>query len=111
VRPVDLAAAPPGDCYRIGRLPDPLAWVPLEFLGGGRFDDPARRFRTRYVAESRLACFVEVLAQFRPAPEVIARLQAVTGTDEPLPQARCQPTGIASAASGACGWPDSARPS
>ena len=58
--------------YRLGRLPDPLEWPPLESAGSGRFDDPARRFRVLYAARQRAACFAETLATFRPSLELLA---------------------------------------
>ncbi|MGH2461967.1 MAG: hypothetical protein ACRDIY_24185 [Chloroflexota bacterium] len=73
--------------YRLGRLPDPLAWPPWEFAGAGRFDDPFRSVRTLYAATERRACFVESLAPFRLALPVLARLADVAGTDEPIPRA------------------------
>jgi hypothetical protein len=65
VSPLRDAEAPLDALYRLGRLPDPLAWPSWEFAGDGRFDDPQRQFRTLYAAEQRHACFVETLARFR----------------------------------------------
>lgn len=76
-----------GILYRLARLPDPLAWPPWEFVGSGRFDDRQRVFRTLYAAGQRRACFVEALASFRPAVSVLARLEAVIGSEEALPGA------------------------
>ena len=73
-----------GILHRLGRHPDPCAWPPHEYVGEGRFDDPARRFRVLYVAEQRRACFVEGMAQFRPSLEALARERAVVGAAEPL---------------------------
>ena len=80
----DLAdAVPPSQpLCRIGYLPDPLAWPPLQYVGSGRFDDPMRRFRTLYAAEQRLGCFVESLARYRPSPRVLAELRNVTGAPD-----------------------------
>jgi hypothetical protein len=58
--------------HRLGRLPDPLQWPPVENAGSGRFDDPARRFRVLYAARQRAACFAEALAAFRPSLELLA---------------------------------------
>jgi len=91
VSPVRPAVAPLGPLHRIGRLPDPLAWPPWEAVGGGRFDDPVRRFRVLYAASRRRGAFVESLAPFRPALALLARLGEVTGTDEPVPGARVPP--------------------
>jgi hypothetical protein len=63
--PPQAVPSPIGHLYRIGRAPDPLAWVPWPYVGDGRFDDPHRRFRVLYAGERR-ACFLEVLALFRP---------------------------------------------
>jgi hypothetical protein len=63
--------------YRVGRAPDPLAWPPIEFTGGGRFDDPRREYRVLYCAERKSGCFIETLAQFRPSLDVLARLRAM----------------------------------
>jgi len=85
VSPVRRAATPRGLLYRIGRLPDPLAWPPHELVGGGRFDDPQREFRVLYAGQRR-ACFLETLAAFRPSVEALAALQQVTGSQEPMPR-------------------------
>lgn len=67
--PVRQALTPRRALYRIARLPDPLAWLPWELAGGGRFDDPQRRFRALYAAAQRQGAFVETLARFRPSIE------------------------------------------
>jgi hypothetical protein len=72
--------------YRIGRLPDPLAWPPWDVVGHGRFDDPQREFRVLYAATQRQGVFVETLAQFRTVLTVLARLQGVANAPEPLPR-------------------------
>ena len=83
--PVRHARTPRGVLYRIGLLPDPLAWPPREYLGSGRFDDPRREFRVLYAATRRGGAFVETLARFRPLLEAIARQRQVMGADEPEP--------------------------
>jgi hypothetical protein len=85
VSPVRRAITPRGVLYRIGRLPDPLAWAPHEVAGGGRFDDPQSEFRVLYAGQRR-ACFLETLAPFRPSVEALAALQQVTGSQEPIPR-------------------------
>ena len=67
--------------WRIGRYPDPLAWTPWQFIGNGRFDDPRREFRALYLAEQRLACFVETLASFRPDLAILADLGNIAAGD------------------------------
>ncbi len=82
----DLSAEAPSDIlYRIGRWPDPLAWPPRHFAGNERFDDPQHRFRTLYAAEQLRACFVELLAPFRPSVVLLSRLKEVSDAREPLP--------------------------
>lgn len=58
--------------WRVGRRPEPWAWTPWEYSGGARWDDAEGNFRTVYAAESRFACFVELLATYRPDPAVAA---------------------------------------
>ncbi len=82
--PVRSATAPRVELYRIGHLPDPLAWPPKAVGGAGRFDDPLGEFRVLYAGQRR-TCFLETLAPFRPSVEALAALQAIGGTDEPLP--------------------------
>jgi len=59
------ASVPAGTLYRVGHCPDPLAWPDWRYVGDQRFDDPLRLFRVLYLAEQRLACFVEGLAPLR----------------------------------------------
>lgn len=74
--------------YRVGRCPDPLAWPPWEHVGSGRFDDPASEFRVLYATVQRRTAFLEILARFRPSLDVLAALQAVENTNEPIPTPR-----------------------
>jgi RES domain len=85
VSPVQRARTPRTALYRIGRLPDPLAWQPWEYVGSGRFDDPVGEFRVLYAAAQRRAAFIETLAPFRPSLEALVALQGVMNTDELLP--------------------------
>lgn len=55
----------------------------------GRWDDPNGIWRTLYLGASRLVCFLEVLAPFRPDPVLAAELDAV---DEDPQDARHHPT-------------------
>jgi hypothetical protein len=70
------AESPSGPLYRIGRLPDPLAWADWQYLGGGRFDDPEASggFRVLYAA---VAAFVETLQKWRPSVEALAALESI----------------------------------
>lgn len=52
--------------WRVGRAPDPWAWIDPRYAGGQRWDDPNQVFRTIYAADSAYACFVEILAHLRP---------------------------------------------
>ena len=52
--------------WRVGRAPDPWAWVEHQYSGHNRWDDAGGEFRTVYAAESLYACYVEVLAYARP---------------------------------------------
>lgn len=67
--------------YRIGRAPEPLDFVPYEFCGKNRFDDPllvhgdyASCFRVLYLGEDRRTCFLEVLQSCRPDLAYLAYL-------------------------------------
>jgi hypothetical protein len=76
-------SSPRVELYRIGHLPDPLAWPPEEVRGAGRFDDPLAEYRVLYAGQRR-TCFLETLAWLRPSIETLAAMRAVTGTDEPV---------------------------
>ncbi|MEX2374733.1 MAG: RES family NAD+ phosphorylase [Dehalococcoidia bacterium] len=82
--PVRSVSSPRIELYRIGHLPDPLAWPPEEVRGAGRFDDPAAKYRVLYAGQRR-TCFLETLAWLRPSLETLAAMKAVRGTDEPMP--------------------------
>ena len=75
---------------RIGRPPDPLAWPPPEFRGGGRFDDPENAFGVRSASASRTACFLETLDVYRPDLALLQRLRAM-GPDPLAPRAGLVP--------------------
>ncbi|EWT06340.1 hypothetical protein N864_22195 [Intrasporangium chromatireducens Q5-1] len=74
------------DVWRIGFAPEPWAWTPWEYADGGRFngrwDDPDGIWRTLYVGASRLVCFLEVLAPFRPDPALAAEMDAIDEDQE-----------------------------
>lgn len=73
---------------RVGRGPDPLAFVPLQHqTWAGRFDDPEQVWRTLYAASDEHGAWVEVLGRFRSHAETQAELEAVTsepGDSEPV---------------------------
>ncbi len=73
------ALPPPGQLYHIGRHPDPLAWPDWAYVGGSRFDDPGPNpsYRVLYIAEQRLAAFLETLQKWRPSLEALAALESV----------------------------------
>ena len=79
------AATPPGALYRLGFLPEPLAWPPWQYAGTGRFDDPRREFRVLYAAAKRRTIFIESLARYRHALGALALLTQVRRSDERLP--------------------------
>ncbi|WP_440708913.1 RES domain-containing protein [Herbiconiux sp. YIM B11900] len=56
--------------WRVGRAPDPWAWIDRRYAGHQRWDDFAGVFRTIYAADSLFACFVEILAYSRPDVQV-----------------------------------------
>lgn len=74
---IRTVASPRGVLYRLGRLPDPLAWPPWEYVGSGRFDDPDRAFRVLYTTAQRRASIVETLAPFRPSLDALVGLRKV----------------------------------
>ena len=78
VQPASVAAT--GRVWRVAYPPDPWAWVPWEYAPfHGRFDDARGQFRVLYAGTDRLACYLEVTAQFRPDLTVLAELDAVLG--------------------------------
>lgn len=82
VEPVDPTAGIQVDqvaerVWRVGFAPDPWAWPPHEFAGGQRWDDPTAGFRTMYAGATILACFLEVLAHFRPDPVLADELDQI----------------------------------
>lgn len=67
---------PAGPVWRIGRKPSPWSWVDWKWADGGtfpgRWDSPNRTYRTTYAGSTVFASLVEVLAQFRPDPVLLA---------------------------------------
>ncbi|WEK61246.1 MAG: RES domain-containing protein [Candidatus Microbacterium colombiense] len=60
---VDAAGA---TVWRVGRAPDPWAWIDRHYAGKARWDDPEVTFRTTYAADSLFGAFVELLVYSRP---------------------------------------------
>jgi RES domain-containing protein len=84
--------APSNRLYRIGRAPNPWAWPdwgyadPVTGTFGKRWDDPRGIYRVLYSSSSRLGCYLETLAGFRPDPQVVAALQAIENNEPTLPK-------------------------
>lgn len=83
-------SSPPAPLYRLGRAPDPWAWPDWRYSQpdgtfGSRYDDPEGRYRVLYACTTRAATFVEMLAQFRPDPAVVAGLAEIDGDNDALP--------------------------
>ena len=76
-----IVPAPAERVWRVGFKPDPWAWSGWEWATDGRFngrwDDSAGNFRTVYAGESLLACLLEVLAAFRPDPQLLVDLDEI----------------------------------
>lgn len=91
--PVACADAGGRLVYRVGYPPQPWAWTPWEFADqgafNGRWDDPDGTWRTLYVGDSRLACYLEVLAPMRPDPRLAEELADI---DEDPDDAMLYPT-------------------
>lgn len=80
-----LVDATPRQVHRVGRKPDPWGWVPWQYGPfAGRWDDPAQGYRVLYTGDTRFACFVEVLAAFRPDLSWLATLDDIEGDDEDI---------------------------
>lgn len=80
-------APTPASLYRIGRLPDPLAFPPIAFSGSGRYDDPERRRSTLYAAVERRAVFLETLDAFRPDLAALDERDTALGDVQSAPPA------------------------
>ena len=88
-----LAPSPRAPLHRIGWPPDPLAWPPRRYRGGGRFDDPKHQFGVLYVADNLRACFLETLDPFRPDRALLQRLLTIGGEGF-VPQSGLIPNGF-----------------
>jgi hypothetical protein len=74
------------EAHRVGYAPDPWDWTPWRFAKEGRFDgrwdDPDAIWRALYVGSSPLACYLEVLAHFRPDPEIEREMADIVVDDD-----------------------------
>lgn len=79
--------------HRVGFAPEPWAWTPWQYADNGRFsgrwDDPDGVWRSVYVGESRLACYLEVLAFARADPDL---QHDMAGIEEDAEDAASYPT-------------------
>lgn len=92
------------DVVRVGRKPDPLAFVPMQHqTWAGRFDDPDRLWRTLYTANDEHGAWVEVLGRFRAHPAAQAALAEIVdepGDPAPIPAGTVSLTWLATRAIG-----------
>jgi hypothetical protein len=84
--PVKCAEIKDERVHHVGYKPDPWNWAGWEFAKDGRFegrwDDPAGNWRAKYVGASPVACYLEVLATFRPDPTLEADMDAIETEDD-----------------------------
>ncbi len=71
---------------RIGFAPEPWAWADWRYAQDGhrfdgRFDDPQGRYRVTYAGNSLRGCLLELLAQFRPEPDLVQDMAAIEDND------------------------------
>ncbi|WP_045536211.1 RES domain-containing protein [Gordonia sihwensis] len=75
--------------WRVGFEPSPWSWSDWNYARDGRFDgrwdDPHGRWRTLYVADSKRACYLEVLAHFRVETTLSAHLDEIDDEDDDHP--------------------------
>lgn len=71
--------------WRVGYRPEPWAWPSWQYATngrfGGRWDDANGNFRTIYAGAQLLSCLLEVLACFRPDPDLAAQLTDIVDND------------------------------
>lgn len=79
--------------HRVGFEPEPWAWTPWQYAEHGRFsgrwDDPDGVWRSIYIGQSRLACYLEVLAFARADPQL---QDVLAGIEEAPEDADAHPT-------------------
>lgn len=83
--PVAVAVIDGHRVHRVGYASGPWMWTPWQYAEDGRFtgrwDDPDGHWRALYAADTRLACYLECLAPFRPDPHVAEQLAGITVDD------------------------------
>lgn len=71
----------PGVVFRVGYEPNPWAWTDWRYAHNGRFegrwDAEDGAYRTTYAGNSVYDCLVEVLARFRPDPDVLEGMSLI----------------------------------
>ena len=79
--PIHAESADHTPVYRVGHAPNPWIWTPWEYatngVFGGRWDDPSGTWRSLYLADTLLGCYLEVLAPFRPDLGLAAALEGI----------------------------------
>jgi hypothetical protein len=75
---------------RIGRGPDPWQYPDWSRANpdrtfGNRFDDPEGEYRVLYSSATRLGCFLETLARYRPDLALYAELKEIEGPEDFVP--------------------------
>lgn len=92
------STGPHGTVWRVGYRPNPWAWPDWKWASGGRFpgrwDDREGTFRTIYVAESLLACLLEVLAVFRPDTTMAAEMATIETSEDDEQLHPTSPAGV-----------------
>lgn len=103
-----VTSSGPGNVWRVGYRPDPWRWSDWKWASDGRFhgrwDDRTGTFRTLYVADTLLACLLEVLAPLRPDP--VATLDLDTIEEDPQDALNYPTTAVGEVASS---WLDARR--
>ncbi|MGH3638853.1 MAG: RES domain-containing protein [Mycobacterium sp.] len=84
--PVQCGRLDGADVHHVGYAPAPWDWADWEHARSGRFqgrwDDPEGHWRAKYVSASPVGCYLEVLAAFRPDPDVQADMDLIECDDE-----------------------------
>jgi hypothetical protein len=84
--PVQCATLDEEQVHHVGYTPNPWNGAPWEYAQAGRFsgrwDDPDGEWRAEYVGATRVACYLEVLASFRPDPTLEADMDVIESDDD-----------------------------